>query len=333
MKKFLLLLILISLASCSKEKNNGIQMSFYYWKTHFSLSDLEQSFIKENKIDKMYVRYFDVALKNNKAIPVSAITFDSIPKNLKIVPVIYIKNEVVLNVSVDLNELSDQMLKYIAQINEKHNIDATELQFDCDWSLKSKDRFFALIEMIKQKATYNLSATIRLHQIKYQEKTGIPNVDRGVLMYYNMGTIAGDSLNSIYDRNIAKKYINALENYPLELDIALPIYSWAIHLRKDKPINLISRIRANQLDSLKEFKKITTNKYLVAETNTHFGNFFKEGDVLKIESIKPKQIEEMISDLSSKMNKIPKEIIFYDFDQTNINTYEKEFFKEVITAF
>lgn len=308
-------------------------MSFYYWKTSFKIDDSDEKFIKEQKIQKMYVRYFDVALKGNEAIPISAITFDTIPERIEIIPVIYIKNEVVLNPGIDVDKLADNMLKYTNQINKQHKIHIKEIQLDCDWSLKSKERYFALVEEMKKKSKLKLSATIRLHQIKYFEKTGIPKVDEGVLMYYNMGTIAADSLNSIYDRKIAEKYINALPNYPLKLNIALPIYSWLVHTRNKKTINLISRIRTEQIQDLEEFEKIDDFRYVAKEANTHFGTFFKKGDVVKIESTSSKQIEEMITDLRSKMKQKPNEIIFYDFDKTNITNYEKEFFKKIITNY
>jgi len=334
MKKIALFIFLFLCLSCSKKENKA-DMSFYYWKTKFQIDASDEAFLKENNINKMYVRYFDVGLKGGNPVPISAITFDSIPKNLEIIPVIYIKNEVVLVPNLNVKELANHILKYIEQINAKKNIQINEIQLDCDWSLKSRETFFALVDQIKKQAQIKLSATIRLHQIKYFEKTGIPNVDHGVLMYYNMGTIAADSLNSIYDRDIAKKYIGSLNQYPLKLNIALPIYSWLVHTRNKKPINLISRIRNEQIDTISNFKKIDANRYLVQESKMHFGNFFKKGDVVKIENISNKQIKEMISDLSEKMKENPSEIIFYDFDKTNITNseYENKFFKKTVNSF
>lgn len=332
MKKIFWLLILLLGLSCSKKENN-ITTSFYYWKTQFVLDDSELNFIKQNHISKMYVRYFDVGLKGGDPIPISPITFDLVPPNLEIVPVVYIKNEVVLLPNLNVAELATNIVKYINQINSMNNIKIEEIQIDCDWSLNSKTQFFALVDEIKEQSNLKLSATIRLHQIKYFEKTGVPNVDEGVLMYYNMGTIAADSLNSIYDREVASKYTNSLVNYPLKLNVALPVYSWLVHTRNRKPINLISRIRSEQLDTIANFKKIDKNRYLVRENKSYFGTYFKKGDVVKIESTSANQVEEMISDLRKNIKENPNEIIFYDFDKTNINYYESEFFKKVVAKF
>lgn len=332
MKKIYWLFVLIVCISCSK-KDNTIDMSFYYWKTNFNVDASEVDFLKQNEINKMYVRYFDVGLKGGIPVPISAITFDSIPENLQIVPVVYVKNEVVLIPNLDVKELASNMLKYINQINSKNNITINEIQVDCDWSLKSKAQFFALVDEIKKQSNLKMSATIRLHQVKYFEKTGVPNVDEGVLMYYNMGIISADSLNSIYDREVASKYINSLANYPLKLNVALPVYSWLVHTRNKKPINLISRIRKEQLDTISNFKKIDESRYLVLESSSYFGNFFKKDDVLKIESTSANQVKEMVSDISEKLKEKPTEIIFYDFDKTNTNYYENEFFKKISTSF
>lgn len=332
MKKIYLLFVLLLFFNCRKNENE-VNTSFYYWKTQFLLDKEDQDFLKNNQIEKMYVRYFDVGLKGGNPVPISAITFDSIPKNIEIIPVVYIKNDVVLKPNLNVNELATQMVNYISQINKANNITIKEIQLDCDWSLNSKNQFFALVDEIKKQTNLKMSATIRLHQVKYFEKTGVPNVDEGVLMYYNMGVISADSLNSIYDREVALKYITTLNKYPLKLNIALPVYSWVIHTRNKKPINLISRIRAEQLDTISNFKKIDANRYLVLESTSRFGTFFKKNDLLKIENTTSNQVQEMISDLSKNMNEKPNEIIFYDFDKTNTNYYENEFFKKMSRSF
>ena len=57
-----------------------------------------------------------------------------------------------------------------------------------------------------------------------------------------MGLISADSLNSIYDPRIAKRYTGALKNYPLTLDIALPVFTWGMHIRDNKVIALLNKV-------------------------------------------------------------------------------------------
>jgi hypothetical protein len=252
---------------------------------------------------------------------------------LEIIPVVYIKNKVMLDPKLNVMDLAQKTNSFIEQINQKNNIRIKEIQIDCDWTLSSKDNYLRFIEAFRKVSAKKLSATIRLHQIKYFNKTKIPNVDRGVLMYYNMGKIAADSLNSIYDRNIANRYLSSLKNYPLPINIALPLYSWSIHIRDGRIIGLRNKIDVKSLSKNRSF--IRTNNYWLKCKSAIFidGIFFKENDQLKLEKISENDLLEMTNDLEENTIENPKEIIFYDLDEFNLKNYEKDIFKKVIDCF
>ena len=333
MKKHLILLTLVlSIFSCTQGEKPTI--AFYYWKTVFKLSQLEKEILDDNAVKKIYLRYFDIDLDSkNQPFPVSPIRFETKSTDFSIVPVIYIKNKVMLNKELDVEFLAEKTFDFIQQINAANEIQIHEVQIDCDWTLSSRDTYLKFIESFKKISGKTLSATIRLHQIKYYKKTKIPNVDKGVLMYYNIGSIAADSLNSIYDSKIATKYLESLKNYPLELEVALPIYSWAVHIRESRVIGLRNKI------DIAGFKKdsnfVFENKYYlkVKHSNYKRGTFYKVNDVLKIEAISQKELLEMADDLNENLKLTPKEIIFYDLDEFNIKNYEKNIFKQVIARF
>ncbi|GHE43985.1 hypothetical protein GCM10017764_29130 [Sphingobacterium griseoflavum] len=309
-----------------------MDVSFYYWKTSFKPSEAEEQALQDNQSRRIYIRYFDVGLTQGKPFPISAIVFKKIPKQ-EIVPVVYIKNEVLLSPATDVPLLADRILAYIVQINDHYGVTTPELQLDCDWSLKSKDAFFLLVKELKTKWKGVLSCTIRLHQVKYFEKTGIPPVDYGVLMYYNMGTISANQSNSIYDRNTAKRYISSLAKYPLPLKVALPIFGWGVHLRHGKVVNLINRLEEQEVAALPTSEKTEGGKYKITRAGTYFGQLFALGDEIKLESVDPKMLLEMASDLKKHLTQQPTEIIFYDLDQTNIRRHGKDFFQEIASRF
>src|SRR5690606_6587837 len=236
----------------------------------------------------------DVALQNNEAIPVAPIVFNQKPEGYNVVPVVYIKNEVFLqNSSAD--SLAVKVYNYIQQINKSANVSVNEIQFDCDWSLKSKQNYFQFIEEFK-KLHPNLSATIRLHQIKYPEKTGIPSVNTGVLMYYNMGVINSGDDNSIYSQKTAKNYINSLQNYKLPLNIALPVFSWGVHVRGNQVTNLIGGLRVSDLAG-DQFEKISENRFKVIEDIVFKGRYLAKDDEIKVEAVSTNQLKEMMHDI------------------------------------
>lgn len=319
--------------SCQQRKQPEI--SFYYWKTIFRLSPKEKIILNTNQVKRLYIRYFDIDLNSvsQKPFPRTPIRFEEKTSGYEIVPVVYIKNRVMLNKNLDVWDLALKTNNFINQINTKNNIAIQEIQIDCDWSLESKNNYMRFIEAIKKVSNKKLSATLRLHQIKYFKVTKIPNVDRGILMYYNMGKIAVDSLNSIYDRNIANRYLASMGNYPLALDIALPVYSWGIHIRDGKIVGLRNKIDIDKLKNNNSFVLTKKNWFTVVNSNFDSGVFYKKNDQIKIEAISKNDLLEMAGDLRGKTNQTPKEIIFYDLDEFNFKNYEEGFFKEIIDCF
>jgi hypothetical protein len=332
-KLFLFGFIICFFFSCQQKEKPTI--SFYYWKTIFRLSPKEKSTLSTNQVKRLYIRYFDIDLspQTQKPYPKSPIRFEDTALNFEVIPVVYIKNKVMLDPKLNVSDLAQKTNSFIQQINTKNNISIQEIQIDCDWTLNSKDNYLRFIEAFKKVSNKKLSATIRLHQIKYFQKTKIPNVDRGVLMYYNMGKIAPDSLNSIYDRNIANRYLSSLKNYPLPIDIALPIYSWGIHIRDGKIIGLRSKIDVNNLKINSSFVLTKNNWFTVANSNFTDGVYYKVNDLLKPETITSADLLEMANDLEENSVQNPKEIIFYDLDEFNIKNYDTAFFKKIIDCF
>ncbi|WP_233206958.1 hypothetical protein [Flavobacterium sp. 2] len=326
-------MLLLFLTACSKKDQPII--SFYYWKTNLKFSETEKTALKDNEVHKLYVRYFDIGLdpQTQQPFPVSPVHFYENVQGFEIVPVVFIQNKVMLEKYLDVEDLAKKTIHLITEINSKNKINCTEIQIDCDWTLNSKDNYLKFIEQIKKLSKKKLSATIRLHQVKYFKKTKIPNVDNGVLMFYNMGSIAPDSLNSIYSRKISEKYLKSLKKYPLHLDYALPIYSWAIHIRNQKVLGLRSKLNSNELKKDKNFEQISSIFFRVKQSNYKNGVYYQENDLLKTETISPEDLKEMAEDLDDNKAQSPKEIIFYDLDEFNINNYEKNIFKQVVSWF
>ncbi|MCV9930236.1 hypothetical protein OIU83_21435 [Flavobacterium sp. LS1R49] len=321
------------LIACNKQEKPVV--AFYYWKTVFKLSNKEKEVLKQNNVHKIYIRYFDLDLnpKSGEPFPVSPIHFETKSNDLAIVPVVYIKNKVMLKRGIDIDNLAQKTFDFVELVNKKNGISCKEIQIDCDWTLASKSNYLKFIEVFKRISHKKLSATIRLHQVKYFEKTKIPNVDSGVLMYYNMGTIAPDTLNSIYDRRIAQRYIKSLRKYPLSLNFALPIYSWAVHIRNQKVVGLRSKLNVSELKIDKNFEQISTVFFKVKQSNYKKGIFYEEGDLLKIEAVSSADLKGMAQDLEDNTAQYPKEVIFYDLDEFNLKNYEKNIFKQVLSCF
>ena len=140
-----------------------------------------------------------------------------------------------------------------------HNVDlavengiienTNNLQVDCDWTISTKEKYFNLLILLSNYIEH-LSATIRLHQIKYVKATGVPPVEKGVVMIYNLDSPADTNIrNSIFSFEKALLYLKGnLEHYPLQLDVALPAFSWGVHFHHGKIKGLIADFHPSDID-------------------------------------------------------------------------------------
>jgi hypothetical protein len=321
-------------ASCRSKPAPAI--SFYYWKTRYELNQYENKALAENDVQSLYLRYFDVDIDPGTGAtkPVSAITFISPVDQKAIIPVVYIRNRVFEKAdSNTIDGLGKNIHQLITEINKMNKIVVSEVQFDCDWTERTKDAFFLFLRSYKKLSGQVLSATIRLHQVKYSRRTGIPPVDQGVLMFYNMGTISASDANSIYEEKNALKYVSSLNQYPLRLDIALPIFSWGIGARNGKVHYLLNKMYVNDFEKDSNFVKISAGRFRAKSSFFKKGYYVMENDEIKIENIGAKDLIGMTNRLTKNTSQPVKKIIFYDLDSSNMINYESNIFQTVSQGF
>ncbi len=321
MKKIFLFAFVLCLIACNKKQ--AIPEAMYFWKTNLSFTEDDKAFLKEHAVKKIYVRYCDVGLRDEQAVPIAPIEIDILStRGLAIVPVIYIKNEVFEDIATaqyapqrfwGTETLSENVAKYIEQINNYYHLTVSEVQFDCDWTLNTKEYYFNFLKHFKEKnPNLQLSATIRLHQVKYKDDTGVPPVDYGVLMYYNMDKITATGANSIYNRATAKRYISSLKSYPLQLNIALPMFSWGVHSVRGEVVNLVSGLTSAEIKTLKGVVATDIPNVYEVKTQTYYkGRLWQAGDRIKIEEVTDAERKEMQEDLLKNMKSQPKEVIWF----------------------
>jgi hypothetical protein len=277
------------------EKSQDLTISFYSW---------ENSFNQKEITEKLYIKVLDIAYSTKLEIIKS--NLQEKPKDF--IPVVYITNETMQN--VDFSLISNAIIQGLK------NYEFKELQIDCDWSNSTQSNYFKLLEDLKTKLNKTLSATIRLHQIKYYTKTGVPNVDYGVLMYYNMSNITDiNTKNSILDNDIAKKYHYNFENYKLKLKLALPLYSQAIQFRENKALSIFEGVEKNDFDS--NFTEISPNLYKVLNSTYFKGRYIYKDDVFRFEDVKKEDLKIALEDFMNLTKNRFDEIIFYTLKYKN----------------
>lgn len=316
MKRCIVCFLLVVFIQCSQKKP-AIQRSFYYWKSVFKTTDAEQNTLDSLSIKKLYVKFFDIALQNDKPQPVAVIQFAK-PPSTAIIPTVFITNQTLEKISLNaVDSLATNIIQLIRDIQLVNNLDTfKEIQIDCDWNRNTKEKYFRLLSLIKQHDYIKdkiLSATIRLHQVKYSLQTGVPPVDKGLLMCYNMGNLTNSSTtNSIIDPSELAKYASHISNYMLPLDIALPVFDWYVWFRNNNYKGLVrtSAIKSTPLKDIKFDKDTIISGYS-----------FNQHDRLRYEGSKIEDLK-VAADMISKYLSLENfSVVLFHLDEEQLEKY------------
>jgi hypothetical protein len=286
--------------------------TFYHWKSTYEIN-------ASQKHPPHYIKVLDIAF--NETLVFRKTVFKTSPSQA-IVPVIYMDNPLWLKMR------ATTMVSKVLQALKKMPIVFNEIQVDCDWTDRTRASYFNFLKLLKEKSAKKLSVTIRLHQVKYYSKTGVPPVDYGVLMYYNMSDFQNlATKNYILDLEIAKRYHYNFDTYPLPLNLALPLYSQATIIRFSQVVGIIEGVREHVLNE--NFKKIRAHYYKIIKTHYFRGRLLYKGDEIRIDEVNNVLLEETISELKKKM-KQPKEIFFYRWE--NRTFYGDAFLEHLVKS-
>lgn len=233
--------LLLLITACGNKERGEAVRSVYYWNTAFSIDSVKANFMKSHKIERIYVRYFDVVQSESGGFPVpnATIRIDSVPEGLaqEIVPVVFVLPDAL---DCDLRKLGEKVLTRVKQMSETHSMGKVrEIQIDCDWTVSTRQRFFDFMQSLKERTAEEgiiLSSTIRLHQLA----TAPPPADKGVLMVYNTGDMRRiDKEKPILDPKDVLPYLKHLKDYPLPLATAYPIYRWELLFRNGRFVDIV----------------------------------------------------------------------------------------------
>ena len=287
--------------------------TFYHWTSSYKV-DINESH------PPRYIKVLDIAYK--RSLVFKKTSFETLPLH-EIVPVIYIDNPVWKKM-----KSSTMVRKILDALNELSFKNYNEIQVDCDWTETSKESYFEFLKLLKEQSYKKISVTIRLHQVKYHKRTGVPPVDYGVLMYYNMSDFKDiETKNYILDLELAKKYHYNFDTYPLALNLALPLYSQATIIRFSKVVGLMDGVREEELNG--HFKKLKEHFYRVEKTHYFKERLFYKGDKIRVDEVSLEMIEESIDSLKDVMKR-PKEVVFYRWG--NREQYKTDKLKNIVES-
>ncbi|MEO5888906.1 MAG: hypothetical protein ABIQ31_01575 [Ferruginibacter sp.] len=332
-------LLTLGLNSCiEKNRARQVDRSFYYWKSTVQLTAFELNRLDSLHAKTIYLKLFDVDMESSTALPVPKAKLQVRDKHLfsgyHIIPTVFITNACFQKIdssqTILLADKIHQLIKDICEINQLNNID--EIQVDCDWTAGTRNKYFSLLQRIKELSNTNISATIRLHQVKFMATSGVPPVGRGLLMCYNMGNLKSPATkNSIIETSELKKYTANLSSYPLPLDVALPLFEWKVLFRNNVYHGLLENIDENIFT--KSFTRKNNNLTEILADTLLAGYDLKKGDLLRSEKSDANEIMAAANEINKHLDNTRMRVSFYHLDSVTLNKFTTNELEEIYNIF
>lgn len=316
---------------CRFEDSPIATRSFYYWRTVFDLSSADLDYLRDLRVGKLYVKFFDVDWFDSSprgAFPVAPVRLASeFPANIEIVPTVFLTNATMRRIPPnDIPTLAEQITQKIQRMAKAAHLPPfREIQLDCDWTGATRAAYFTLLQQIvdlTQPQQIAISATIRLHQLKYDDSIGVPPVARGMLMCYNMASpkYAG-ARNAIFDLRSIDYYLDKLAAYPLPLDVALPLFSWGAVYRKERFIMLINNARIADFEGRSEFERDEDGMFFAKEDAAIRRQDVFKGERVRVDEPRMDHAYRLAQFLAGRLGNAPVSVAWFHYDPNVVKYY------------
>ncbi len=342
--------------------------AFYIWQTEPDY--YSYNLVKKLGVQKIFLRLFDVAWDGQKPIPAGPYRGDFGYPDTEMIPVVFITNETMqhldssgcVDLATRISRKSKAMLRRMessmrtsnrwdlmyadSALSEAHREDSLlklgnawlqnihHFQIDCDWTASTRARYFYLLEQLQAlNPEWTFSCTIRLHQYKNPEKTGVPPVKSGILMCYNVDDLKDPATeNSIFNYNETRKYLQNAPKYPMPLDVALPAFRWGVlfHLNQFQCIIPDNALGPATMERLEAIDKTHFRARMDFTLNDHF---IREGDIVRMEEADDQELLQTIQLLRTQSLAQPLTVSFFHLNSSLNEDETIPKFQKILAAF
>ncbi len=304
-----------------------VRPAFYYWDDHWELPDLTRQYLDTLGSDRIYVRFFDVEwdAQRNRALPIRSIHLaPTFPAGLELVPVVYLSEHILPEIRPEARQqLAALIFERVIRIAD--SLPFHSVQLDCNWSVATKDAYFGLLEHLQQQlhaVGADLTVSVYPHHIVGRDSLGVPPTQQAMFMLYeiaDMDRISQD--NTLCSTDQLRAAVVAAENYPLVLDLVLPIFSWGLVVRNQETVALMRHLHLSELEDRDRFEVVNAYFYRVLENTYLDGVFLYKNDLIRVESVNPDQLKKTLKPLSPYLRRDQLEVGFYHYDLNTLSQY------------
>lgn len=335
--------ILLFLQACGPDAPKRTEAAFFCWETTFRLDATEQHYLDSLRCRKLYVKFLDIgrAPDNSDIRPYALLELADTAglAGKTIVPCVFLTNSVFQSLPGEKQDwLAQKTAQALRSVGAQFpDTVFREVQFDCDWTAATRDAYFSFLKKMRRQlpAQTRLSATIRLHQFKFPKQTGVPPADRGMLMFYNTGDI-DDWLtnNSIFEAADARKYVSgAPRPYPLPLDVALPVFSWALVFREAEFWKILPHPGDFEPAIFEPVPPEGSGRYRVLKGTFRSGHYLRPGDQIRVERMLPQQLREAAAQAAAVELAPGGTVAFFQLDSAVVRLFPPAVLQSVCRQF
>lgn len=309
----------------------------YYWRTVLKLDSAERQFLSRHDIRKMYVRFFDVVLRDGRPMPNATLRFDdTIPAGIEVIPTIFVMENCLRH---GIDSVAPLLVNRVLQMCETCDVTGVrQVQIDCDWTATSQQAYFGFLKQVRSllaERGIRLSVTIRLHQLRMTP----PPADEGVLMVYNTGDVRRrNGRNPILDPRDVQPYLNDLNSYRLPLCAAYPAFGWQLLYAHNGEFKAIL-YEENLADTTVYRPAGTEGKYTVVlsrdvpifNSNASSDTWINVGDTVLVMRPTAHVIELVHNQLQQQRPGINDQVVLYSLDSKNLKYYNTNDYETIFS--
>lgn len=315
-------MVCLMLMACGSPREGELNVAWYWWKTVYDPDSIEKHYFKSTGAKALALRLFDVdtAFDGSTPIPKAIVKQVQAPPDSCIwVPVVYLTRAALLTPG-NLDTLAFRIGQLVSQLCAERTW--TEIQWDHDWTPKTRTNYFLLLEKLKQQSVFagkTFVASIRLHQLQQIQSQQVPPVNKGLLMVYNMGNLTRyETPNSILDETILNEYLPHLDHYPLPLDWALPVFAWSIQFRQNRFVAIFNGVREEAIKASLLFDELPQHRFRCRKAGYVSGFAVQAGDVLRTENTDVPTLTKIVRNLRAHQAHRSRKLYFFDWQKKHI---------------
>ena len=332
--------------SCNeKNKVQEVDHAFFYGKPLFELSTYEKKLADQLGVRKIYVKFFDLVWneENQTPAPINKLLYSDsttswlINGGIAVIPVVSITTECMEKIDesrvIALAERVHLLLRQMVAARKIKRIH--EILFDCKWTPAMKTKYFDFLQyftMLPLLENRTLSATIQFDQIT-TERSNIPPVNKVLLSGYYLPNVKDlGSTNPLIDVKLIKNFITDLDDYPLPVDISLPIFDQKVLFRENKFLGIITSLTDSLLLSSKVINREGNRFILLADTILN-GYPLKKGDLIRSDQSNYEEILSAANLIAPRLHADTVTFALFHLDSATISKYSQEQINDLYNSF